>query len=145
MSVEMNKAVVRRSIEALNTRNWAVLDELTARDYVNHNPLPGAKTGWEGMRDALIGIMNAFPDFRADIDDVIAEGDRVVVRMTVSGTHKGEFMGIAPTNKRVAVGEIIIHRIVGGKVAEEWINADNLGLLQQLCAIPPLGKTGGNS
>jgi steroid delta-isomerase-like uncharacterized protein len=133
--LKQNKDVVRRSIEALNKRDWPALDALTAPDYVDHNPLPGANPGWQGMKDALTGLADAFPDFQVSIEDMIAEGDKVVVRLTASGTHKGEFMGIAPTNKRVTIAETIIHRIAGGKVVEEWPMADLLGFFQQLGAV----------
>jgi len=125
-------------VEALNTSNWAVLDELMVPDYVNHNPGQREKPGREGYRESLISGRNAFPDFQWTIEDMIAEGDKVVVRLTGSGTHRGEFMGIAPTNKRVTATAIFILRIVSGKLVEEWSNWDLLGFFQQLGVIPSL-------
>jgi len=84
----------------------------------------------------LISEANAFPDLHYTIEDMIAEGDKVVVRLTFSGTHRGEFMGVAPTNKRVTTTAIFIQRIVSGKLVEEWSNADLLGFFQQLGVIP---------
>jgi len=110
MSVEENKALVRRLFEAFNTRNWDVLDELMVPDYVDHNPhITGQKPGREGYREALISGTNTFPDFQLAIEDVIAEGDKVVVRSTASGTHRGEYISIL--------------RIVSGKFVEEWANS----------------------
>jgi len=120
MSVEKNKALVRRLIEAWNTRNWAVFDEVMASNCIDHYAPPSYKPGREGYREAEISFTNAFPDVQFTIEEMIAEGDKVAVRSTFSGTHKGEFMGIPPTNKRVTVPEISIWRIVGGRLVEEW-------------------------
>jgi steroid delta-isomerase-like uncharacterized protein len=80
----------------------------------------------------------AFPDTRMTIEDEIAEGDKVVIRWTIRGTHKGEYMGIAPTGKEVTVTGISVYRIERGKIVEDWSNNDMLGMLQQLGAIPSL-------
>jgi len=138
MSAEKNKALIRRLAQALNTRNWTVLDELLAPNFVNHNPASGEKPGLKGHKEAVISIINAFPDLKFIIKDMIAEGDKVAIRATFSGTHRGEFMGIPPTNKWATVQEIGIVRIVNGKVIEEWSNSDSLGMLQQLGVIPPI-------
>jgi len=142
MSVERNKALVRRLVEAWNTRNWAVFDEVMAPDYVDHYALLGLKPGREAYKEAQISTTNAFPDFQFTIEDMIAEGDKVVVRLTFSGTHRGEFAGIAPTGKRVTYTHIRILRVVRGKFVEDWGFSDRLGALQQLGAFPPikLGK-----
>jgi len=133
MSVEENKALVRRGIEALNTRNWALVSELIAPNFLDHNPLPDQVPGVEGLKRSRTALhTDAFPDLKNTIEDVIAEGDKVVVRLTVSGTRRGEFTGIAPTNKRVSWTTIIIYRIVGGKLAERCTNTDTLGMMQQL-------------
>ena len=84
----------------------------------------------------------AFPDVHFTIDDLIAEGERVVIRWTVTGTHKGELQGIAPTGKHVTVTGMVMSRFVKGKVEEDWINFDALGLLQQLGVVPAPGQTG---
>jgi len=138
MSAEENKAVVRRLREAWNTRNWAVLEELVVPDYIDHNPLLGAKPGRQGYREKFLSFTNAFPDFEISSEDTFAEGGKVVSRLTLSGTHRAEFIGIAPTNKRVTIAGIVIYRIVSGKLVEEWSNIDLLELFQQLGLIPPL-------
>jgi len=142
MSVEKNKALVRRLVEAVNTRSWGVLDEVMAPDYVDHYALPGQKPGREGYRESFISTTNALPDLQYTIEDMIAEGDKVAVRFTWSGTHRGEIMGIAPTNKRVTCTRLSILRIVSGKIVEDWGFSDRLGFMEQLGVIPPirLGK-----
>ncbi len=140
--LEENKAIVRRSIEEVDKGNWAIFDELWAPDYVYHQPgRPKPSTRKESeqlMRD----LRAAFPDGRVTIEDMIAEGDKVVTRMTSQGTHKGDFMGIPATGKKVVVTSILISRIAEGKIAVEWEEFDALGFMQQLGAIPPKGETG---
>lgn len=142
MSVEENKALVRRLVEAINKRKWGVIDEVMVPGYVDHYALPGQKPGREGYKEAFISTTNAFPDFLFTIEDMIAEGDKVVARLTFSGTHKGEFASIAPTNKRVTYTHIRILRIVRGKIVEDWGFSDRLSSLQQLGVVIPirLGK-----
>ena len=114
---EENKAIVRRFLDELwNKRNRAILDELATPSYT----LAG---------DAL---RSAFTDLRLTVDDQIAEGDKVVTRWTMTGTHTGEFEGVASTGKQVTFTGIFIHRIEGGKLAERWTAASALGVQQQL-------------
>jgi len=138
MSVEKNKALVRRLIEAWNTRNWAVFDEVMAPNCIDHYAPPDQKLGREGYREGQINITNAFPDIQFTIEDMIAEGDKVAVHMTFSGTHRGKFIGIPPTNKRVTVPDISIYRITNGKIVEEWGFSDRLGFVLQLGVVPPI-------
>jgi predicted ester cyclase len=144
MSTEQNKALFRRLMEEVFDRgNISLIDELFAPDFVEHEELPpGIAAGSEGVKQMSTMFRSAFPDFKATIDDMIAEGDKVVVRGTWSGTHKGEFMGIAPTGKRVSFGVIDIVRIAGGKFVEHWGQMDNMGMMQQLGVIPAPGGTG---
>jgi steroid delta-isomerase-like uncharacterized protein len=133
MSTEQNKALVRQMVEEIfNRGNMSRLGEFVAPDFVEHEELP------PGMDVELMTTMlrSAFPDFKATIDDIIAEGDKVVIRQTWSGTQKGEFMGVPPTGKSVSFGVIDIIRIAGGKFAEHWGQMDSTGLMQQLGAIP---------
>jgi predicted ester cyclase len=88
------------------------------------------------------GLRSAFPDFKATIEDIVAEGDKVVVRQTFSGTHKGEFMGVPPTGKSISIGVIDIIRVDGGKFVEHWGQMDTTGMIQQLGAIPGPGQSG---
>ena len=120
MSVEENKALVRRLFEAWNTGNMDLIDELLIPDYVDNDALPGQTQGLEGYKQIGAYLLNVFPDMKMTIDDLIIEGDKVAVRSTFSGTHKAEFMGIAPTGKKVTFTAINIYRIVDGKFVEEW-------------------------
>ncbi len=136
MSTEENKAVVRRFFEGLNARNLAVIDELFAPDFVDHNAPPGHPSGPQSMHQTIDMFLSAFPDIQWTLEDVLAEGDKVVVRLTGRGTHHGAFQGIPPTGKQVTGTAIGVFRLADGKIAEEWIERDVLGLLQQLGAVP---------
>jgi steroid delta-isomerase-like uncharacterized protein len=142
---EENKALFRRMFEgAINQGNMDLIDELVAPDVVEHEGLPpGVPAGREGVKMMFTMFRGAFPDLNATIDDVIAEGDKVVARSTWSGTHQGEFMGIPATGKRVSFGVIDIMRFADGVVVEHWGQMDNLGMLQQLGVVPAPGEGGG--
>jgi predicted ester cyclase len=135
MSTEDNKAVVRRFYEeVMNQKKRAVLDEVFDLNVVDHFAPPGTPGGLEGAKQTLGMFLSAFPD-------LIAEGDKVVARATLSGTQQGTFMGIPATGKRVTITGIDINRFVGGKSVEHWVEMDTLGMMQQLGVIPPLGPT----
>lgn len=141
MSTEQNKALVRRLEEVFNRGNISLVDELFAPDFVEHEELPpGIPPGREAVKQLTTMFRSAFPDFKATIDDIVAEGDKVVIRQTWSGTHKGEFMGVPPTGKSVSFGVIDIVRIAGGKLVEHWGQMDMMGMMQQLGAIPTPGQ-----
>ena len=139
---EENKALFRRMFEeVINQGNISLIDELVAPDFVEHEELPpGIPPGREAVKQMFTMFRGAFPDLNATIDDVIAEGDKVVARSTWSGTHKGEFMGIPPTGKSVSFGVIDIVRIAGGKFVEHWGQMDNMSMMQQLGVIPAPGE-----
>jgi steroid delta-isomerase-like uncharacterized protein len=139
MSTEENKPIVRRFLEEFNKRNLAVTDELYDADYIIHLPGGQEVRGPDGMKQLLTWFLITFPDFRVTIEDLIAEGDRVVFRSTRTGTHKGEWLGIAPTGKQVTWTYITIYRIEEGKIVEEWAEGDYLGMMQQLGAYSPPG------
>jgi steroid delta-isomerase-like uncharacterized protein len=142
---EQNKALARRAIEEVwNQGKLAVIDELTAANAMFHDPsVPGGKfTGPEGVKQFVQIYRGAFPDVRLTINDQIAEGDKVVTRWTATGTHKGELMGIAPTNKPATVTGVDIDRYQDGKVVEAWASYDMLGMLQQLGVVPVLAPAG---
>ena len=129
MSTEQNKAV-RRLEEVFNRGNISLVDELFAPDFVEHEELPpGIPPGREAVKQLTTMFRSAFPDFKATIDDIVAEGDKVVIRQTWSGTHKGEFMGVPPTGKSVSFGVIDIVRIAGGKLVEHWGQMDMMGMM----------------
>lgn len=137
MSTEENKALVRRVWEEIwNNGNLELVDEVIANEYVFHRRGTPEIKGPDWYKGAYHFLINAFPDFHCTIEDMIAEGDKVMVRTTVQGTHKGEYMGIAPTGRQFSVTEIDVARIKDGKLVEEWGGMDRLDLLQQLEAIP---------
>jgi steroid delta-isomerase-like uncharacterized protein len=139
MSTEDNKAVTRRGHDALNERNWAAFEALCAPNIVLYNASMTIQ-GFEPYKQFIVMYFTAFPDGRFMIEDMIAEGDRVVVRQTFHGTHQGDLMGIPPTGKQVTATAILILRFANGKAVEEWFNNDDLGLLQQLGVVPALGQ-----
>ena len=138
MSAEDNKAQVRRGFEALNERNWTAFDALCAPDFVFHNASTTMQ-GLEAYKQFISMYFTAFPDSRFTIEDLIAEGDTVVVRYTARGIHQGNLMAIPATGKQASVTAIGIFRIADGIAVEEWVNMDDLGLLQQLGVIPTMG------
>lgn len=112
-------------------------NESPAADYVERFALPpGLPTGLAGFKLFWRTVLSAFPDLRYTVDDAIAEGDKVVLRITARATHQGEFQGIPPTGRQVTWTEIHIGRLANGKLVEHWGNVDQLGLLQQIGAIP---------
>jgi steroid delta-isomerase-like uncharacterized protein len=137
MSKEQNKALLSRVIkEVFNQGKTSLIDELFAPGFVEHEePPPGMPPGREGVKQIVSLFRSAFPDLKVKIDDTIADGDKVVIRSTWSGTHKGEFMGIAPTGKSVSFGVIDIVRIAGGKIVEHWGQMDSMRMMQQLGAV----------
>ena len=142
MSALDNKAVIRRWVEALNNGTGAeAADAVLTTTFVMHTPY-GLAAGPQGMKDRLAALSAAFPDSQITVEDQIAEGDKVTTRYTIRATHRGEFMGIAPTGKHVTVTGIAIFRVEEGKIAELWDNQDVLGLMQQLGAIPQIAQAG---
>ena len=136
MSTEENKAIARRGYEAINQNNLDALDEVVASDMTDHDPAPGQAPGLEGVKQYFSSLHAAFPDVQMDVEEMIAEADKVVARVSVSGTHRGEFMGISPTGNRVTIGGIDILRVADGKIVEHWGKFDDLGMMQQLGVIP---------
>jgi len=134
MSVEKNKAILHRYVEEIwNQGKLAVIDELVAPTMIVH--FPGFDTkGLEEYRQSFTLFRTAFPDLHSTIEHVVAEGDMVATRWVNQATHKGTYMGIAPTGRQVSWTSSSIYRIVDGKVAESWSDMDSLGLLQQLGA-----------
>lgn len=144
MSVEENKALARRfQDEFVNTGNVDVLDELMTAGTVLHLAgLPEPVRGREAFKQLAMGYYRAFPDLQETTENEVAEGDKVVRRVTWRGTHRGEFGGIPPTGKQVVVTGMRIFRIEDGKIAEEWAIDDALGMMQQLGVIPSPGQGG---
>lgn len=137
---EQNKALFRRFMnEVVNGKKVRVIGDLAAVDMVDHNLMPGQTPGLEGMKQMMTMFFAAFPDLHSNIDVLIAEGDLVVGRMTTTGTHRGDLMGIPATGKRVKFTEVHIVRIANGKAVEHWGNSDDMGMMQQLGVIPTPG------
>lgn len=134
-----NKARVRSYVDRINARDYSALDDIVARSFDQHSYMPMA-AGSQGLKDFYKEFSKAFPDFKFTLDDVIAEGDVVSVRMTARYTHKGEFMGIAPTNRAVTVTKFDWFRFSGNKCVAHWDSVDRLGLLQQLGVVPQIPK-----
>jgi steroid delta-isomerase-like uncharacterized protein len=137
MSLEDNKAIVRRWFAETDKGNDAIIVELCAPDYIDHSPpVPDVPPGSAGVHCANAVLRAAFPDTRHTIEDQIAEGDMVVTRLRARATFRSEFLGIPPTGQPVEIGGITIHRLADGKLVEHWGNIDALSFMQQLGAIP---------
>ena len=136
--------MARRFYEELfNRGNLDAADEIVTPDFVLHDPnLPEGVRGPEGLKQFVTLFRNAFPDIRIEIQDQVAEGDKVGTRFVAGCTHRGELVGVAPTGNRVTVGAFTLHRFSGGRIAEDWANYDALGMMQQIGAIPSPEQAG---
>lgn len=131
------KAVAARFVDEFQTKgDVGVARELLSDTLVNHSPPPGMAGTAEDVIQFFGALRQAFPDFRAEIHDQIAEGDKVVTRKTFVGTHRGEFFGIPGTGKEISIGVIDIVRVKDGKIVEHWNQVEMLGVMQQLGALP---------
>ncbi len=131
MSLEKNKALARRYQEEVwGKGDLALIDELLAPDFIDHSLPAGMDPGFSGAKRAVQGALDAFPDGQWTVEDLIAEGDKVVIRWKMQATHEHEFRGIAPVGKPVTVAGITILRIAGGKIVERWVNWDAMALRQ---------------
>ncbi len=136
-TAETNTAIVRRTFEELlSAGDLALAEELVTADFVNHEAPPGTPPGPEGLRRIALFLRSAFPDLRFTVDDAVAAGDRVAVRVTMQGTHRGPLQGLAPTGRPVRQTQMHFVRLVGGKGAEHWAVRDELDLLRQLGVAP---------
>jgi steroid delta-isomerase-like uncharacterized protein len=135
MSNEQNEAVVRRTFDAFNTGDVSAADEIIAADAVAHDPAqPEEAHGPEGFRQTIELYRSAFPDLQFTLDEVFSDGDLVCTRWSTAATHDGDLMGIPATGNSISGSGISIDRVVDGKVAESWVQWDNLGLMQQIGA-----------
>ena len=140
---EENKAVIRRFVEEVQTHhNLDAVDELFSPDCKDHSGSmpPGIPNNPAGFKQFFGILISAFPDLKASIHDMVAEGDKVVTRKSFSGTHRGDFMGIPATGNQIQLNVIDIMRVVEGKITDHWAVADQLGLMQQLGVLPPPGQ-----
>lgn len=133
MSLEKNKKIVKRVWDELvNGCRLAAVDELVSPDFLDHTPLPGMSSGIEGLHQRLMVLHGAFPDFHSEIEQLIAEGDKVVALITSTGTHQRDFCGAPPSGRTFAIKEIHIVRVAGGKMIEHWGIPDFFAMLEQL-------------
>ena len=136
-TTKANLEVVSRFIEEFkNKANQEIVDELMSPDFVHHLTDPRLPEGREAIKLLGQSIVAGFPDVHASVQDLLADGDKVIERTQTSATHTGEFNGIPPTGRQVGWTEMHIYRLEGGKIAEMWSEIDLLGLLVQLGAIP---------
>jgi steroid delta-isomerase-like uncharacterized protein len=143
MSVEENKTTMRRYFSVFEEGNIDLLDELLAPDYVNHTPAtPDLPTGPEGVKGVVSMFLGGMPDLRVVVEDMIAEGDKVVTRYTLEGTHEGELFGIPPTGQRLSIKSMTVERVSDGKIRDHWRVTDNLDMMQQLGVVPGPGQVG---
>ena len=141
MSAAENKALVREGVEEVwNKGNLQSVGRYFADDYIDRSPLPGQADGLDGYVRSVAMIRDAFPDLHLDLEDVVAEEEKVAFRYTMSGTHQGDFMGIPPTGKAFSVAGMIFARVAGGRFTERWSNLDTLGLMRQIGALPSPGQ-----
>jgi steroid delta-isomerase-like uncharacterized protein len=137
MSAAQNRDLIRRFYdEGWTKNNLDVYDELVTEDFTDHQAMPGLPPGREGFKALNVMFRSAFPDLRVDVDNVVAEDDKVGCRWRSTGTHQGELFGIPPTGKKVDVTATVFYRVDNGRLAEGWIARDDVGLMRQLGVIP---------
>ena len=140
MSIEANKALVRRFVEeVLGRGDFAALAELATPDCVDHAAPARGLPGLAAVAGVVVGWHAALADFRVSIEDLLAEGDRVVVHATLRGTHRGDFFGLPSTGRPVAVGGLARYRLAGGRIVERWCYLDVVALCEQLGVPGPFG------
>jgi predicted ester cyclase len=133
---EGNKAVVRRFIDGLNSGDVAVLSEVRSPDIVWHGGVLGEARGVDDLLAKLSWVHETFPDLHATIEELVAEGDLVVARSTVTGTHSGPLLGVAGTGTRATWTAVAVYRVVGGRIVEQWLSEDWADVLVQVGALP---------
>ena len=142
LSENENIATLDRFVEeVINQGRIEAADELVEENFVELDPLPGQQQGREGLKDVIRMMRAGFPDIHWVVEETIASGDKVVSRFKWSGTHRGDFLGIPATGKRVTVPGVVIDRLHAGKMADSRILMDTLGLMQQLGVIPAPGNS----
>jgi len=132
VSLEENKAIVRKVTEALSRQDLSSLDDSVSPNYINHTY---QFQNLEDLKQYYSRLYGGFPDWHETIEDIVAEGDKVWVLITYTGTHRGEYRGLAPNGKKHTVVGVVIYRIVSSRVVEAWVVEDTLDSLKQLGAI----------
>lgn len=132
------KQVINRFVEELwNERRLDVADAIFAQDCVTHQlrsgvPLDAVPRGPEAIKEHVAGWITSFPDLRFSIEQMLSEGDRVVTQLLMEGTHQGAWLGIPPSGKKIHIRMFTVHRVVQGKIVEDWVLVESLGFFQQL-------------
>jgi len=144
-TLESNKKIVRQFFEYFSKGDVTQIENLWGPDYKFHYPGRTNTLGKKESQDLIRQYHSAFPDMKFTIEDQIAEGEMVVTRISVSGTHKGDFMGIVPSNKKISATGIASHKIQNNKIVEEWTEFDMLGIMKQIGAVPEMAATGKNN
>jgi predicted ester cyclase len=141
VTLQANKETYARIIEAIGRNDPDALEDLMAPDIVDHNPMPEQPPGVAGFKEWLRAVKSSLPDLEGSAQTVVAEGDLVAGHVTWRGTHRGEFLGLSPTGKRIAMSAFHVVRFSAGRAAEWWGTADLLGAVQQLggTITPPSG------
>lgn len=142
MSAKSNVALVRHLYEEIDKGNEAILDEVFSPDFIDYDSgsTPKSPPGTAELKRGFERFAAAFEDSEHVIEDIFAVGDKVVIRVLGRGIHRGEYMGVAPTGKRVSMSAIAIYRIAKGKIVEEWSQVDRLEFYRQLGIVPPEGS-----
>jgi steroid delta-isomerase-like uncharacterized protein len=133
---EQNKQLIRQYFEAYDQQDTERIGQLVSSNNYSFHISGMQPMDWNGTKQFYAAAWSSFPDLHHEILDIVAEGDKVAVRYNIIGTHKGEFQGIPPTGKEVSFSAMGFITLIDGKVAEEWEVADNMGLMQQIEAIP---------
>ena len=131
------KALAQRWFtEVMNEGKLEVINEICSQDFVDHDPLPGTSPDFAGLKDFVTQVRSAFPDIETTAEDILVEGDRLAVRSTIRGTHKGDFMGIPASGKKVEVSNYDFVRFENDQAAEHWGTIDSAALMEQIGATP---------
>jgi len=139
-STEVNKALVQHMLELLTRGDLNTGDHVIAANWVNHDPSLPPLQGYEGFKQLSMIFRSAFPGFHTEIEDLLAEGDKVATRFRLRGTNTGSFQGMPPTGRAIDIIATGIFRVVDGRVTDNWVNIDALGLMQQLGVVPAPGQ-----
>ena len=140
MAIDMKTQLERIPLEVFNQGNFGLIDELIATDFVEHSAQPGVPPTREGFKQFAMAYRSAFPDLRYTVDDTIDAGDKIVQRLTATGTMKGDFLGIPASGTRATWTEVHIGRVDNGQLVEHWGVVDQLGMLVQLGIVPAPGQ-----
>jgi steroid delta-isomerase-like uncharacterized protein len=141
MARDINIAAQERFAEGVNTGNFDVFDEVVAPDVVDHDPAPEQGPGPQGFKDMFATMRNAFPDLKVTPEHMTATEDDVALAYTITGTHRGDFLGVAPTGRKITARGVQIGRFENGRLVERWGSSDQFAILQQLGAEPQTEET----